>query len=138
MSDHELIVPEGTFEPRADLDRVGTRAWIVGGLGAALLVVGYLTSAPADFYSAYLVGWLTCLTIALGAFAVSMLNHVSGGDWGVLLRRVSEASGRTLPFFALAAVPLVLGLEHLYAWSTPELDETATSSTTCWPTSRST
>jgi hypothetical protein len=122
LSEHELIVADGSFEPRSDLDRLGNRAWIAGGAGAALLVAGYLTAERADFYSAYLVGWLTCLGVALGVFVVSLLNHVSGGDWGVLLRRVSEASGRTLPFFALAALPLLFGLEHLYSWVDPEVD----------------
>jgi hypothetical protein len=116
------VIPDGNFEPRSDLDAVEKRAWLVGGVGAVLIAAGYFTSAPATFFRAYLVGWLFCLSVGLGLFAVLMLNHVSRGDWGVMLRRVSEASGRTLPFFLLAAVPLAFGLEHLYPWVAPERD----------------
>lgn len=124
MSANEILVTEANFEPMADLDALRNRAWIVGGLASALIAVGYFTRGdePSGFYSAYLVGWLTCLSVALGLHCVGMLGHLTGGDWGVILRRVSEAAGRTLPFFVLAAIPLALGLEHLYPWVNPEVD----------------
>lgn len=125
MSTHEILVAEADFEPIADLDALRNRAWIVGALTSLLIAVGYFTAGddPKGFYSAYLVGWLTCVSVALGLHAVGMLGHISGGDWAVVLRRVSEAAGRTLPFFVLAAVPLIFGLEHLYPWVSPEVDE---------------
>jgi hypothetical protein len=126
VSVDEILVAEADFAPMADLDAVRNRAWIVGALASALIVAGWLTAGddPAGFYSSYLVGWLSCLSIALGLHAVGLLGHISGGDWAVVLRRVSEAAGRTLPFFALAALPLVFGLDHLYPWVSPEVDET--------------
>ena len=78
------------------------------------------SGAPVDFWRAYLVAWLWVSGIALGLFALSMLAYVSGGDWGVVMRRVLEAGGKTLPFFVLAGLPLVFGLEHLYSWVAPE------------------
>ncbi len=124
MSAHEILVADADFEPMADLDTLRNRAWIVGALASALIAVGYFSAGDdlAGFYSAYLVGWLTCLCVALGLHAVGMLGHISGGDWAVILRRVSEAAGRTLPFFALAAIPLVFGLSELYPWVDPEVD----------------
>jgi len=122
VSTDAILVAEAEFEPMADLDALQSRAWIVGALASALIAVGYFTSGddPKSFYSAYLVGWLTCLSIALGLQAIGMLGHISGGDWGVILRRVSEAAGRTLPFFALAAIPIALGLDELYeTWMSP-------------------
>jgi hypothetical protein len=71
------------------------------------------------FLRPYLIAWLLWLGVAMGLFGICMLNHVSGGRWGVLLRRMFEASGRTLPFFLVAALPLLLNLEHLYPWAVP-------------------
>ena len=119
-----LTIEDAALEPRGDLDGLQRRAWLVGGVAAVLTVVGYFTSEPVAFFRSYLVAWLWCLGIALGVFVVSMLNHLSGGRWGIMLRRVSEASGRTLPFLAILGVPVVLGLPELYSWVHPEVDET--------------
>ncbi len=113
----EPIIGEAEIRPREDLDRLQRRAWIVGAAGVLATVAGFFLSAPVDFYRAYLVGWLWVAGIAIGLFALSMLAHVSGGDWGVVMRRLLEAGGRTLPFFVLAGVPLVFGLEVLYPWA---------------------
>lgn len=40
-----------------------------------------------------------------------------------MMRRVSEASGRTLPFFLLAGAPIAFGLRELYLWARPEVVE---------------
>ncbi len=119
---HEPISQNAEFEPREDLDRLQFRAGVAGAAGVvATAVGGFFASTPVELYRAYLVGWLWVAGIALGLFAISMLAHVSGGDWGVVMRRVLEAGGRTLPFFVLAGIPLVFGLEHLYPWVAPEV-----------------
>ena len=59
------------------------------------------------------------LGVALGSLAISMLHHMSGGAWGIVIRRILEASSRTLPLVALFAVPLLFGLRHLYPWADP-------------------
>ena len=117
----EPIIRDAGFEPRADLDQAQRRALVVGLAALAATAAGYFLSAPVDFWRAYLVGWLWASGIAVGLFALSMLAHVSGGDWGVVMRRVLEAGGRTLPFFLLAGLPLVFGLEVLYPWVAPEV-----------------
>ena len=38
-----------------------------------------------------------------------MIQHLSGGAWGIF-RRVFEASSRTLPLLALLFLPVVLGM----------------------------
>ena len=63
--------------------------------------------------------------VAMGLAAVNMLNHQSGGDWGVTLRRVLEASGRTLPWFLLFGLPLAFGIEDLYHWAEPGVTDPA-------------
>jgi hypothetical protein len=49
-----------------------------------------------------------------------MMQHMSGGQWGLVGRRVFEAASRNIPFVALLFVPLLFGLPRLYTWAQPE------------------
>ena len=104
--------------PLADLAVLGRRGLVVGALAAVVSAVG-LISNPAQFYRSYLVAFVFVLGVALGSLAISMLHHMSGGAWGLVIRRILEASTRTLPLVALFAVPLLFGLRHLYPWADP-------------------
>jgi hypothetical protein len=66
---------------------------------------------------AYLLGYMTCFGFAGGGLALLMLQHVSGGKWGLLLRRPLEAMTRTLPLVALMFVPIGVFMKHLYQWA---------------------
>jgi hypothetical protein len=46
-----------------------------------------------------------------------MLQHMTGGAWGLVIRRMLEAGTRTLPLMVVLFVPVVLGLRHLYVWT---------------------
>lgn len=67
---------------------------------------------------AYLAGYMTCFNLAGGGLVVLMLQYVSGGKWGLLLRRPLEAMSRTLPLVALMFVPIMVPFigGHLYQW----------------------
>lgn len=95
------------------------RAFMAGLAGAALAALGFLTSREQFFHS-YLLAYLFWLGIALGCHGVVMLHNMTGGAWGVVVRRLLEAATRTLPLMALLFVPILLGLSHLYEWSRPE------------------
>jgi hypothetical protein len=102
--------------PAADLARVGRRALAVGVVFAAISIVG-LFANPAQFYRSYLVAFCLVLGVTLGSFAIETLHHMTGGAWGLVIRRILEASSRTLPLVALFAVPLFFGLPHVYPWA---------------------
>jgi hypothetical protein len=51
--------------------------------------------------------------------AFVMIQHLSGGAWGVF-RRIFEASSRTLPLMAVLFLPIVLGMGTLYVWTHPD------------------
>ena len=61
------------------------------------------------FFRSWLIAYLLFLGIALGSMALLMIQHLSGGAWGVF-RRIFEASSRTLPLMALLFLPIVLGM----------------------------
>jgi hypothetical protein len=90
-----------------------------GMLGLAAAGAGGLAD-PDQFFRSYLVAYLFFTGIALGSLGLVSLNHVTGGRWGVVIRRVSESAMRTLPLLLALFLPLLLGLSHLYAWARPE------------------
>src|ERR1700678_4038863 len=65
---------------------------------------------------AYLMGYMTCFGFAGGGLVFLMLQYVSGGKWGLLLRRPLEAMSRTLPLVALMFLPIMFLGKHLYQW----------------------
>jgi hypothetical protein len=101
--------------PTADLERLRSRALIAGVAGLAGCGVGLLVDRD-HFFRAWLVAYLLFLGIALGSMALMMVQHLSGGAWGVF-RRIFEASSRTLPLLMVLFVPVLLGLGTLYPWS---------------------
>ena len=64
---------------------------------------------PRHFFAAYLVGYLFWLGIVLGSIGLTMLHHLVGGSWGLVIRRPLEAGAATVPLFALLFLPIVLG-----------------------------
>jgi hypothetical protein len=103
----------------ADFTQPRTRALGVGVAGLALCALGWLTN-PEQFYRSYLLGYLFWFGIALGSLPLNMLQHMTGGAWGLSIRRLLEASTRTLPLMAVLFVPIALGMHSLYSWSRPE------------------
>ena len=107
------------YNPPAELGSVRTRALIVGVVFLVLLIIGAFVSRE-QFFHAYLVGFLFWVGITVGSLALLMLQHLTGGAWGIVIRRVLEAATRTLPLMALLFVPIVLGLKQIYPWTHPE------------------
>ena len=109
---------EMTYTAPADLDARRSRALTVGLGGLAVCALGFFV-APDQLFRAWLIAYLLFLGIALGSMALMMIQHVSGGAWGVF-RRVFEASSRTLPLMALLFLPVLLGMNVLYPWTDAE------------------
>jgi hypothetical protein len=104
--------------PAAEVDAVRSRALIAGVVGVVGCAIAFVV-ARDHFYRAWLIAYLLFLGIALGSLALTMIQHLSGGAWGVF-RRIWEASSRTLPLLALLFVPIGLGIFTLYPWSHPD------------------
>ena len=66
------------------------------------------------------MAFLLFLGITLGSMALMMIQHLSGGTWGVF-RRVFEASARTLPLMAALFIPVIAGMTYLYPWTHDDL-----------------
>src|SRR5882762_10976886 len=102
------------YTPPPDLKRVSTLALAVGALFLALLVFGLLIDR-AQFFHAYLVGFIFWIGITIGSMALLMLQHLTGGAWGLIIRRVLEAATRTLPLMLILFLPILVGLNQIYS-----------------------
>jgi hypothetical protein len=93
-------------------------------IAGALFLVALLVSAFFDrrqFFQAYLVGWTFWTGIAVGSLALLMLQHLTGGGWGFVIRRVLEAATRTLAVMAILFVPVIVGAHYIYhEWTDAE------------------
>jgi hypothetical protein len=101
--------------PAADLDVRRSRALVAGVAGLGLCAIGFVVDRD-HFFRAWLIAYLLFLGIALGSMALMMIQHLSGGTWGVF-RRIFEASSRTMPLLALLFLPVILGMGALYPWT---------------------
>ena len=91
-------------------------AAIVGLAGLVLSVIG-LVADREQFFQSWLIAYLFWLGPTLGSMGILMLQHITGGRWGVALRRTLEAGMKTLPLMALFFLPIVVGMHFLFEWT---------------------
>jgi hypothetical protein len=110
-----------TYQPSeaiGGLQRLGMGAAFVG---VVMAIVGFVMAGRTAFFQAYLVAYTFWMGVVLGSMALLMVQHLSGGAWGIVIRRLLEAAVRTMPIMALLYVPIVIGMGDLYHWSHPEV-----------------
>ena len=66
---------------------------MVGIAGLALGAIGAFLN-PGQFLPSWLIGFMLCLGLTLGSLALLMLQHMTGGQWGLVSRRIFEAASR--------------------------------------------
>ena len=84
------------------------RLLIAGAVGAAVSLVGAFVDVR-QFLQSYLMAYMLCLGVTLGCLALGMVHQLSGGAWGVVIRRPIGAATRTLPVMTLLFLPLARG-----------------------------
>ena len=107
-----------TFNPPS-MSTFQRRALIAGIVFLVLLLAGALLD-PRHFFQSYLIGWTFWTGIGVGSIALLMLQHLTGGGWGFVIRRSLEAATRTLPLMAILFVPVIIGSHYLYPWTNHE------------------
>ncbi len=74
-----------------------------------------------QFFHSYLLGFMLWLGVTLGSMAFLMIQHLTGGKWGMVIRRQLEAAMKTLPLMAILFIPIIAGMPHLYGvWLNPD------------------
>jgi hypothetical protein len=111
---HTLVLPED--HPLRRVQRIAVGVSAAALLVCALAGFGNLT----QLLRSYLVAYLFWVGGALGCLAILMIHHVTGGAWGVAIRRLLESGARTLPMMAVLFLPIAFGVRRLYEWAQPE------------------
>ena len=93
-----------------DLPLASRRAAIVGARRARRCARSAACSSRARSSRAGLRAGCSSSAIALGGMMNVMIHELTGGHWGLVLRRPLEAAMLTLPLCALLALPLAFGL----------------------------
>jgi hypothetical protein len=95
------------------------RRFLLGGAAAAAIALVGLFVNPTQFFQSYLMAYMWCLGATLGCLALGMVHQLSGGAWGVLIRRPIGAASRVLPVMTVLFLPVLLGMHRLYSWTDP-------------------
>jgi hypothetical protein len=103
-------------ELKSGLGRWRQRALIVAVAGIVACLVGAVLDRE-QFFRSYLWSYMFIVALSLGSLAWLMLQYLSGGAWGMVIRRPAEAATRVIPLVALLFVPIALGIPVLYQWS---------------------
>jgi hypothetical protein len=96
------------------VDRIRQRALIAALVGLVVCILGLIKS-PEHFYPSYLLAFIFVLGLTLGSLGLLMLQHLTGGNWGIMIRRPLESATRNLPLVAVLFVPIFFGMKYLYA-----------------------
>ncbi len=107
-----------TYAAPAEVIAIRKPAFIVGAVALVLCIVGGVIN-PTQFFQSYLIGFLLVLGITLGSMGLLMLQFLSGGAWGVVIRRPLEAATRTIPLLAIFFLPVLFGMRRIYTWMIP-------------------
>src|SRR5436305_14587360 len=96
------------------ISRLQTRAFGVGAIALLLAIYGAVHS-PQTFFASYLMSFLLFLGLALGSLGLLMLQHLTSGHWGIIIRRPLESATRALPLMVITFLPIaIFGMKYLY------------------------
>ncbi len=102
------------FKAPASVSRVQMLGWGIGGVALVLAIVGAFIS-PQQFIWAYLVSYLLVLGLTLGSLGLLMLQHLTGGIWGIVIRRPLEAASRNIWLMFVMFIPIAVQMKYLYS-----------------------
>lgn len=102
-----------------DLNRWRTLALGIGGI-LSVVILGIALFFPEmreQALRSWLLGFIFWGGIGIGGLGILILQYLTGGAWGVVIRRMAEAASRTLPVIVLLFIPLAVGVTSLYEWT---------------------
>ena len=104
------------YQAPADIAKYRTIALGVGGIALIIWAAGTYFNVEQGLRS-WLLGFIFWGGITIGGIGITMLQYLTGGAWGVVIRRIVEAASRVLPLVFLMWLPLAIGVNYLYEWT---------------------
>ncbi len=119
MSEPTVVDIQELYAPAELLKRIGQRSLYFGIAGAIALVIGVIVDRE-QFFRAYLLAYMFWMGLSLGCLALLMVQYLTGGNWGVVIRRLCDAAvWNIFPYMVVLFVPMIWGVGHLYPWANP-------------------
>ena len=84
---------------------LGQRSLIVGVVFGTRRRHSRAQESPTSFIAPTCSASCWVLGIALGSMAIHLIRHLTGGGWGVVIRRIQGAAMRTLPLLSSSVHP---------------------------------
>jgi hypothetical protein len=118
---HANTLPAELGAP-AFVDGWQTRALAIG-LVSSVIAIGLAVADRSidHVLRAWLLGLMLTFGFAVGGLALLMVQYVTGGKWGLLLRRPLEAMSSTLPLIFAYWLVIAFSLKRLYLWASPAM-----------------
>lgn len=110
------MIDRGRYSTPFEIEGLRTLALGIGGIALLAWFIG-LYFDPEQALRGWLLGFIFWGGIGIGCLGVLMLQYLTGGAWGVVIRRIVEAGSRTLPVIIVMFIPLALGVTKLYEWT---------------------
>ncbi len=89
----------------------------IGAVFTIIWLVGLLMGDIENALRGWLLGFIFWAGIGFGGLGILFLQYLTGGAWGVVIRRIMEACSRTIPILALLFIPIGMGVFNLYEWA---------------------
>jgi hypothetical protein len=106
---------------RLQIDRAQRRGLAFGVVGLiATVALAFGLKDWTQFFHSYLVAYVFWMVFAMGCMAILQLHHMTGGRWGLPIRRILEAGTRTIPAMTVLFIPILFGMSRLYPWMQPD------------------
>lgn len=95
---------------------LGLLALVIGAVGLVFAFLGDVEQG----WRAYFLGNVYWVGMSLGCLGLLMIQHLTGGDWGVVMRRVLESGAATVVLTGLLLAPAIFSttaLHSLFPWT---------------------
>jgi len=112
------VADRGKYRAPDEINGLRTLSLGIGGIALIIWAVGAYFNTEQALRS-WLLGFIFWGGIGLGCLGILMLQYLTGGAWGVVIRRILEAGSRTLPIIILMFIPLAIGVytHKFYEWT---------------------
>ena len=115
MSQQTVELRAADFAVPPDTPRWQSRALIIGVAGVIFCIIGGVLDLR-DFLRGYLIAYMFWTGLSLGCMALLMVQYLSGGFWGLSIRRILEAGAKNLWWIWLLFLPILIFRHDLYRW----------------------
>ncbi len=107
------------YQAPAELSRWRSLALGIGGIGAVIMLAVALIfpDQRETALRAWLLGFMFTCGLGIGGLGILILQYLTGGAWGVVIRRTVEACSRTIWMNAALFIPIALFTTGLYEWT---------------------